>query len=119
MIVDKRLRKIAPLWFERINRSKTLHGLLPQKILKESHLLFSQERTLDITSFNCCMVGEAYEFDAIYKSDGELRCNKCTSIAERVVYPIKNSYRKDSVSYFQRVIREFCNHLEKDHHVVF
>jgi hypothetical protein len=122
MKIDRRLRSISPLWFARITKAKSLSGLLRKKEVKKHFVLYQQDVTLDIQSYKGCMVAEGFDFDDVYNKDKQmnhaLNCNKCTSIAERVVYPIKHHWRTNSIKYFQRVIREYCNHIERDHGVV-
>ena len=122
MLVDKRLRSISPLWFARITKAKTLSGLLRKQEVKKHSLLYQQDVTLDITSYKNCVVAEGFDFDDVYNKDKQmnhdLNCKKCTSISQRVVYPIKHSWQESSKKYFQRVIREFCNHIERDHGVI-
>ena len=122
MRVDGRLRSLSPLWYARIRSVKTLHGLLRKYETKEVHKLFTETKLLNIKEFNGCMVGEAYGFDDIYnekKHEGhDLNCKKCTSIAQRVYYPIKNPQAYNAEKYFKRVIKEFCNHAERQHGAV-
>jgi len=121
MKIDRRLRSISPLWYERFTKSKTLSGLLRKKEVQKHSKLYKQAVTLDITSYKCCMVAEGFDFDDVYnkeKQNHDLNCRKCTSISQRIVYPIKHHWRTDSLKYFQRVIKEFCNHIERDHGVI-
>ncbi len=121
MLIDKRLRSISPLWFARITKAKSMSGLLRKQEVKKHFKLYQQDVTLDIQSYKGCMVAEGFDFDDVYNKDKQvdhdLNCRKCTSIAQRVVYPIKHHWHSDSKKYFQRVIREFCNHIERDHGV--
>ena len=67
------------------------------------------------------MVAEGFNFDDVYNKDKQnhdLNCRKCTSISQRIVYPIKHHWRENSLKYFQRVIKEYCNHIERDHGVI-
>jgi len=122
MKIDRRLRFISPLWFARFEKSKTLRGLLRKQEVQQHSKLYQQAVTLDITSYKCCMVAEGFDFDDVYnkekQTNHDLNCKKCTSISQRIVYPIKNFWHEGSVKYFQRVIREYCNHIERDHGVV-
>lgn len=120
MKVDQRLRSLSPLWYERISKAKSLRSLRRKYNVDEIHNLFTESRTLDIEAFEGCMVGEAYMFDKSYINDhSEIKCKKCMSIAQRVFYPIRNVNhfvdKETGIKYFQRVIREFCNHAERKH----
>lgn len=116
MKVDQRLRSLSPLWYERISKAKSLRALRKHLEVDEIHNLFTKTRTLDMERFECCMVGEPYDFDKSYsnKSD-DMFCKKCYSIAQRVFHPIKNPSSYNAENYFKRVIREFCNHAERKH----
>jgi len=121
MKVDQRLRSISPLWFARFSSAKSLSSLLIKKEVQQHSKLYKQAVTLDIQSYSCCMVAEGFGFDDIYneeKHKHDLNCKKCTSISQRIVYPIKNNWREDSLKYFQKVIKEYCNHIERDHGVI-
>ena len=119
MKIDQRLRSISPLWYERFRKSKSLSGLLRKKEVQKHFNLYQLPVTLDIQSYKGCMVAEGFDFDDVYNKEKQvnedLNCRKCTSIAQRIVYPIKHHWRTDSIKYFQRVIREYCNHIERDH----
>lgn len=121
MLIDKRLRSISPLWYARITKAKSLSGLLRKKEVQRHFPLYQQAITLDIQSYKGCMVAEPFDFDDVYNKEQQmnhdLNCNKCTSISQRVVYPIRKHWRTDSTKYFKRVIREYCNHIERDHGV--
>lgn len=115
MIVDQRLKLFAPNWFKRISRSKSIGGLL-----KKSNIMRGiSEQKLDLQSYPDCIVGEAYNFTDSYRTSfaypTRKTCKKCESIAKRVTYGPKNPWLDSSKKYFQRVIREFCNHIEKVH----
>ncbi len=121
MKIDQRLRSISPLWYARFTSSKSLSGLLRKKEVQQHSKLYKQAVTLDIQSYKCCMVAEGFDFDDIYNKDKQnhdLNCRKCTSISQRIVYPIKHHWRENSLKYFQRVIKEYCNHIERDHGVI-
>ena len=122
MKIDQRLRSISPLWYARFSKAKSLSGLFRKKEVKQHSKLYNQDVTLDITSYRCCMVGEGFDFDDVYNKDKQsnhdLNCRKCTSIAERIVYPIRQHWRDNSLKYFNRVIKEYCNHIERDHGVI-
>ena len=119
MRVDGRLRSLSPLWYARIRKTKTLNGLLKKYESKQVHQIFSETKILDIKEYHGCMVGEAYGFDDVYNSakqtNHDLNCKKCVSISQRVVHPIKNPNSYNAEKYFKRVIKEFCNHCERQH----
>ncbi len=121
MLVDKRLRSISPLWYERITKSKSLNGLLRKLEVQQHFKLYQQPVTLDIQQYRNCIVAEPFGFDDVYNEKKQmnhsLNCKKCTSISQRVAHPIKNPNSYNSKKYFQRVIREFCNHIERIHGV--
>ena len=121
MLIDRRLRSISPLWFARITKAKTLSGLLRKQDVKQDFKMYELSKTLDIQAYSGCMVAESYGFDDVYNEEkqrsSDLNCKKCTSISQRVVYPIKHHWQDSSKKYFQREIKEFCNHVERDHGV--
>lgn len=121
MLIDKRLRSISPLWYARITKAKSLNGLLRRQDVDRHFKLYDREVTLDITKYHGCMVGEAFDFDDVYneskQKDHVLNCKKCTSISQRVAHPIRNPNSYNAKKYFQRVVKEFCNHIEKIHGV--
>ena len=116
MLVDQRLRSLSPLWYARISKAKSLRSLRRKFDVDEVHNLFTKSRTLDMERFECCMVGEPYDFDKSYANKGDqIYCKKCHSIAQRVFHPIKNPNSYNAENYFKRVIREFCNHAQRKH----
>ena len=122
MLVDKRLRSISPLWYERITKAKSLNSLLRKQEVQQHFKLYDLPVTLDILQYPNCIVAEPFGFDDVYNEKKQmnhsLNCKKCTSISQRVAHPIKNPNSYNANKYFQRVIREFCNHIERIHGVV-
>lgn len=117
MKVDPRLEKISPNWYRRIKRAKTVGGLLRKITLK----IGIMEHTLNLKDYPSCIVGEAFDFSEAYRfkafNDNTQNCKKCYSISQRFPWGPSHSWQNNSLSYFRRVVKEFCNHVEKDHGV--
>jgi len=115
MEIDARLEKISPLWYGKIIRGRTLKGLLRKTRVRVGLVM----RELDLTVYASCMVGESYLFDRSYTNSLNATgnyCKKCLAFSDEVVVAPRNPPTM-VISDFQDVIKNFCDHVEKDHGV--
>lgn len=119
MIIDKRLRKLSPLWYKKISRVKTLKGLLRKTTVRQGLVV----RELDLASYGCCMIGEAFGFDRAYINEPKMfgnpqYCKTCFALSDAVIVPPRNSDTM-TIGDFQKIITKFCDHVEKVHGITF
>lgn len=114
MKIDQRLERIAPLWFKRIKRVRTVKGLLRKQTVRNG----LTTATLDIEAYGCCMVGESYGFTRGYEQTlNQDNCSECEKYSNRVVISPRYPNRTDAERRFQETIKEFLDHIELEHGV--
>ena len=113
MIVDPRLFNISPFWARQLQRIRGVSGL------KRPHEPTNLSgKTMKMSNYSCCVVGEAYGFEQSYQTsfNSKRKCKTCNSIASNFLV-FKNESTEHAIPRFEKLIVQFCNHVERYHGV--
>ena len=119
MNIDERLKSIAPMWYGKITRARTISGLLNVSKVNDDGYV----RELNLALPHACMCEESHGFDAAYynhelKPENQVTsgCPSCTFYSSRVYWSIKTDFDYEE---FQRLISLYLSHVQRDHGVQF
>ena len=117
MKVPAAFKDIAPMWYDLLSNAKTTNEVPRENnINARSDGVEADKGGLNVSQYGCCLVGEAYGFDATIHSS-QYGCEECLNISNTFGQIIHGGL--DSVGNRKKMLRvnlkEFTNHWRKEH----
>jgi len=137
MNVPKCLSNISPRWAKVLDEY-SINDIMSNVFTKDDIIdndddnalyeleVSAGEKALSIQSFNCCIVGEAYNFSRTEASDYEYGCHTCYRFSMDFCNKLevtRDEYEEtsDEAEYnvalldYENLIEKFCEHIGSEH----